>query len=358
MSRDRATAGRGGRVAGEGRTPENDRAGLKWDRAARYLKIARVLHQHREGISASAIADLVGVSKRTVYRDLEAMERDAGLPIWQDGGRYGLEEGAFLPPLDLTLHEAMTLFLAARALAKASDEYDSELIGAFVKLAAILPPVLADHVQATADIVAARPPDPRFTRVFRTLTEAWAKSRVAEIEYDAGTYDPSRGVRRARVRPYAIEPSALTHALYLLGWDEDRHGQRTFKVERIREASLTTDSFDAAEGAGAAAQLARGWDVIADPPLEAVAIRFSPAVARRVSETRWHASQVLEPQPDGSLVWRGRVAGLYEIQVWVLGWGADAEVLEPPELRDGVADQLRRAAGHYAEDEARPPTGR
>ncbi len=339
----------GGRGGTRDAAGNDDRAGLKWDRAARYLKIARVLHQHRDGIAAAAIADLVGVSKRTVYRDLAAMERDAGLPIWQDGGRYGLEEGAFLPPLDLTLHEAMTLFLAARALAKASDEYDSELIGAFVKLAAVLPPVLAEHVQATADIVAQRPPDPRFTRVFRTLTEAWARGRVVEIEYDAATYDASRGVRRARVRPFAIEPSALTHALYLIGHDEGRGGQRTFKVERIREASLTTDTFDASEGAGAAALLARGWDVIADQPVQAVAVRFSPSVARRVAETRWHASQVLEPQADGSVVWHGRVAGLYEIQVWILGWGADAEVLEPPELRASVVEQLRRAAATYGE---------
>ncbi len=340
------------------RAPGSDRAGLKWDRSARYLKIARVLHQHRDGIGAAAIADLVGVSKRTVYRDLEAMERDAGLPIWQDGGRYGLEEDAFLPPLDLTLHEAMTLFLAARALAKASDEYDSELIGAFVKLAAILPPVLADHVQATTDIVAKRPPDARFTRVFRTLSEGWARGRVVEIDYDAAAYDPSRGVRHARVRPYAIEPSALTHALYLIGWDEERRGERTFKVERIREASLTPATFDSSEGAGAAAHLARGWDVIADQPLQAVAIRFSPAVARRVAETRWHASQVLEPRADGSVVWRGRVAGLSEIQVWILGWGADAEVLEPPELRKEVADQLRRAAERYEGDEDGPAVTR
>ncbi len=325
----------------------DDRAGLKWDRAARYLKIARVLHQHQDGIAAGAVADLVGVSKRTVYRDLAAMERDAGLPIWQDGGRFGLAEGAFLPPLDLTLHEAMTLFLAARVLAKASDEYDTELIGAFVKLAAVLPKVLADHVQATADLVATRPPDQRFTRVFRTLTEAWARGRVVQIEYDAAAYDPSRGIRRARVRPYAIEPSALTHALYLIGYDEERGGRRTFKVERIRDAALTPQTFDPAEGAGTVAELARGWDVIADQPLTSVVVRFKPEVARRVAETRWHASQQLEREPDGSLLWRARVAGLHEVQLWILGWGADAEVLEPPELRASVAEQLQRAAEQY-----------
>src|SRR5512137_754685 len=94
-----------------------DRGGIKWDRAARYLRIAQVLHAHRDGISAQDLADRVGVSKRTIYRDIEAMDRDAGVPIWADGGRFGLEEGAFLPPLALTLDEAMTFFLAARVLA-------------------------------------------------------------------------------------------------------------------------------------------------------------------------------------------------------------------------------------------------
>lgn len=52
----------------------DERGGSKWDRAARYLRIAQVLHAHGEtGISAEALAKQIGVSKRTVYRDLAAM---------------------------------------------------------------------------------------------------------------------------------------------------------------------------------------------------------------------------------------------------------------------------------------------
>lgn len=326
----------------------SDRGGVKWDRAARYLKIAMVLHAHPEGISARDIAAQIGVSKRTVYRDLDAMSLDAALPIWQDGGRWGLEAGAFLPPLNLTLHEAMTLFLAARVLAKASDEQDTELIGAFLKLAEILPPVLAEHVRATIDaFVATVAADERFTRVLRVLTEAWAQRRVVAIAYDAGVYDPAKGPRRTRVRPYLIEPSALTHALYLIGWDEEREARRTFKVERILEASLTPEAFEPDPDWDPVTALRDGWDVIADQPVVPIAVRFGPAVARRVAETRWHPSQRLEWRDDGSLVWRGRVAGTHEVRVWILGWGADAEVLEPRSLRDEVAGELRRAAEAY-----------
>jgi predicted DNA-binding transcriptional regulator YafY len=324
-----------------------DRGGAKWDKAARYLRIAMLLNDHPDGMSAQDLADRIGVSKRTVYRDLLSMDSDAGLPIWQDAGKFGLERGAFLPPLALTLHEATTLFLAARLLAKVSDEHDTELIGAFVKLAQVLPPVLAEHIEATVDVFSRIPPNPRFTTVFRVLAEGWAKQRVVQIEYDAGVYDSTKPARQAKVQPLAIEPSALTHALYLLAWDEGRKARRTFKVERILSASLTPQTFEPVEGYSAAAELARAWDVIADEELIDVVIRFSPDVAKRAAETRWHPSQETEDQPDGSMVWRATVAGMREIRIWIMGWGADAEVLEPSQLRADVATELARAAALY-----------
>jgi predicted DNA-binding transcriptional regulator YafY len=329
-------------------TDASDRGGAKWDRAARYLKIAMLLRDHPDGMTAQGLADRIGVAKRTIYRDLDAMDLDAGLPIWNDKGKFGLEGEAFLPPLALTLHEATTLFLAARMLAKASDEHDTELIGAFVKLAQILPPVLAQHIEETVDAFATTPANERFTRVFRVLAEAWAQRRVVEIEYDAGVYDPSKGPRRTRVQPLAIEPSALTHALYLMGWDESRKARRTFKVERIISASLTPDTFEPPPGAATAKDLLRAWDVIADEDPVRVVIRFSPSVAKRAAETRWHPSQELEDQPDGSLLWRGQVAGMREIKIWILGWGADAEVVEPPDLRADIAAEMAKAAALYA----------
>ncbi len=325
----------------------SERGGAKWDRAARYLRIVAQLQAHPEGISAVDIAERIGVSRRTVYRDLDAMSLDAELPIWQEKGRWGLSGDAFLPPLALTRDEAMTFFLAARLLARASDERDTELIGAFVKLAQILPPVLAEHLRATVDAYAATPRNDRFTRVFRVLTQAWAERRVVDIEYGPGVYDPTKPSQRRRVRPLAIEPSATTRALYLIGHDEDRKGRRTFKVERILDAALTPDSFAADAAAPIARDVLRAWDVITDQDLVRVVIRFSPDVASRVAETTWHPTQVIAHEPDGSLTWTASVAGIQEIRSWVLGWGGEAEVLGPEELRARVRSELTTALERY-----------
>ena len=148
------------------------------------------------GIRAQELADLVGVSKRTIYRDIDALSGDTEVAIWQDEGKFGLEQGMFLPPLALTLQEATTLFLAARILAKTTDEHDPELIGALTKLSQVLPTVLAEHISQTMDAFALTPRNERFTRVFRVLAEAWAGRRVVEIDYDPGVYDATRGPRR------------------------------------------------------------------------------------------------------------------------------------------------------------------
>ena len=70
-----------------------------------------ILSDHPDGIGAQDLADRIGVSKRTIYRDIDAMDLDAGLPIWSDRGKFGLEGGAFLPPLALTLHGRWMLWL-------------------------------------------------------------------------------------------------------------------------------------------------------------------------------------------------------------------------------------------------------
>ncbi|MBU0704653.1 MAG: CRISPR-associated helicase Cas3', partial [Chloroflexi bacterium] len=75
--------------------------------------------------------------------------------------------------------------------------------------------------------------------------------------------------------------------------------------------------------------------------------RFHPRVAHRVRETRWHRSEQVEEQPDGSLIWRAQVAEPQEMLPWIRGWGADVEVVEPPDLREKLMEEAQRLAKVY-----------
>jgi predicted DNA-binding transcriptional regulator YafY len=328
-----------------------DREPSKRDRTARLMRVAGLLAGNPDGMRPKDIAERLGMSVRNVYRDLRALESEVKLPTWAEGGRWGILGDAFLPPLKLTLAEAMAVFLGARLMVRYADKYDPDLASAFEKLAAALPEALREHVARSMDVLQDAPRDPEFNEHVRQLTRAWADRRVVEIVYEGAAYEGKPGERSRRtVRPFLIEPSLQTHALYLIGWDEDRSGMRTFKIERIREVRITPRTFEPPEGATLEQDLRRGWDIIADQPPTRIVVRFSPAVADRVMETTWHPLQQTERTPDGGMIWRSTVSGVIEIRLWILSWGDDAEVLEPAELRQQVRDILDRARANYTAD--------
>ncbi len=322
----------------------------KRDRLARMLRVVTVLRGHPDGIRPSDVARRVGVATRTVYRDLRALEREVGVATWSEGGRWGVVSEAFLPPLKLTLDEAMAVVLSARLMVRYADKYDPDLAAAFEKLEAVLPRPLAEYVERTMDILAQHPRDEAFSDRVHRLTRAWAERRVVTLDYEPARYTADAAARTAIVHPYLIEPSLQTHALYLIGWDETRGGLRTFKIERIRSVALTPRTFQPPEGGVIEEALRGAWDIIADQARTEVVLRFDPAVATRVAETTWHPDQRTALGADGSLEWRATIAGTIEIRLWILSWGDTVEVLAPAPLRDDVASTHRRALGRYGID--------
>ena len=245
------------------------------------------------------------MSVRTVYRDLRAIDEEIGVPVWAEDGLLGRRRRTrrSCPPLKLTQSEAMAVVLSARLMVRYADKYDPDLAAAFEKLAVGLPPALAEHVERTLDVMSTAPRDAPFNEHVRLLTKAWAERRVVTIEYRPARYDGGATARRATVRPYLIEPSLQTHALYLMGFDEEREAIRTFKIERIAEVALTPRTFEPPDPAGTTEELRRAWDIIADQEPTTVVLRFTPDVAARVLETRWHPTQ-----SDGART--GRIAHL------------------------------------------------
>jgi len=331
---------------------ERGRYATKRDRLARLTRLVSILQAHPEGIRTSDIATRVGMSVRTVYRDLTALQEELRLPVWGEDGVWGIDsEKAFLPPLKLTQGEAMAVVLSARLMVRYADKYDPDLAAAFEKLEEVLPRPLAEHVERTLDVLAQHPRDAAFSERVHRLTRAWAERRVVTLEYEPGRYAPDATARRAVVRPYLIEPSLQTHALYLIGWDETRDALRTFKIERIQDVALTPRTFELPEGDGVEGAIRRAWDIIADQPPTDVVLRFAPSVAARVQEATWHPTQRVEVAKDGSMTWRATVAGTIEIRLWILSWGDDVEVLEPETLRFDVASTHRRAGERYGPED-------
>jgi predicted DNA-binding transcriptional regulator YafY len=327
----------------------DDRAGRKRDRLARLLRVASILYSAGsgdQGVPVTEIARLTGMTTRTVYRDINALDQELAIPIFSAGrGRYGIERKYFLPPLRLSVPEAIVLFLAARLIARWSDEYDQAVVSAFTKLADLLPQPIARHVAATMLVVGEHSPNEPFTRAFSTVARGWSEGRVVEIDYE-----PSEGPRRStRVHPYFLEPDAALRTVYLIGLDETAEALRTFKIERIRSATLTSDRYEIPDDFDPDRYLAHSWGIWSSEgtPTEEVRLRFDSSVARRVREAVWHRSQRLVELAGGGVELTFTVAGIVEIRPWILSWGDGVEVLSPPSLRESVASAVSKAAARY-----------
>jgi predicted DNA-binding transcriptional regulator YafY len=327
-----------------------DHSFRKRDRLARMLAVASILYVRgsgESGVPVTEIAELTGMTTRTIYRDLRALEDELGMPIFQAGrGRFGIEKKYFLPPLRLSLPEAVVLFLASRLIARWSDEYDQAVVSAFTKLADLLPQPIARHVGATMLSVGRAGHNDPFLRNFAHVAQAWADGRVVEF-----TYEPGGGAeaRHARVRPYFLEPDAAGRSVYLIGFDETVGAMRTYKVERIRSSTLTGDRYQVPGDFDPDRWLANSWGIwSSDTTATAeVRLRFEASVAHRVREAIWHRSQRLVELPDGRVELTVTVAGIVEIRPWILSWGDAVEVLGPPALRETVATAVRSAAARY-----------
>jgi len=317
-------------------------------RASRLVEIEHRLRKHPHGLTVRELAEALGYSVRTIQRDLNVLESELGAPLIEaPGRRWQLMPGtAPIGAVRFTLHEARAVYLATRLFLRHADLRDPDGVSALGKLANALPPAMGRFVSEAAEQLAERPADEHHTRVVRALTGAWAESRTVAITYRS---QAAKAVKSTDLDPYLLEPSATGAATYVIGFSHQHGEVRTFKLDRILSAAPTDRTFVATGFDEVRAQLANSWGgaVIGEDEFDVV-LDFSPAVAERVAETHWHASQRLTLQPGGVLRFEVRLPSLLEFIPWVRSWGPAVTAIGPDELRTEIAESTRAAAALYA----------
>jgi CRISPR-associated endonuclease/helicase Cas3 len=327
-------------------------------KAARLGQMERFLLASPEGLTQAELARLCGVHRSTIHRSLHDLA-DQGVPTWEaEDGRIGIDRDAYLTTIRISLDEAMAVFMAARLLARYSDKPNRHTVEALMKLGLSLDrlaPQLAGHILHTSEALRLQLPDQPAEHQVRleTLTRAWSLGRKVQLRYRPLK---SRRAFEETFAPYFLEPSAIGYSTYAIGKSDLVGHLRTRKVERIEQVQLTSEPFAVPADFDPVTVLAGAWGVWfdADDAPTRVTLRFSPAVARRVQESRWHPSQRVEAQEDGSLVWHAALDAVEEVVSWVRGWGADCEVLEPSGLREELVDEARRLAQLYGLETSPP----
>lgn len=153
---------------------------------------------------------------------------------------------------------------------------------------------------------------------------------------------------------YCLHPYVLSEyegGLYLFAYLPDRDRIMVLSVERIRAIKvLEKSSFEHSPTIRQQieARRERTFGIIDDDEELAVTLKFTAEQAPYVRERVWHPSQQVQDDADGSLLLRFQASGWFEIMRWILGWGEHVEVIEPPDLRQAIAQHLETAAQQYA----------
>jgi CRISPR-associated endonuclease/helicase Cas3 len=316
------------------------------NKTSRLQEIEALLLGHPEGLTQSEIAQRLGVHQSTISRNL----KDLDAPVYEENGRLHLDRSGYLFNLRLSLHEALSLHLAARLLASTLDRQNSHAASALRKISEAmrsLAPQLSRHIAASAEAIdeLAQFDHPTYMHVLETLTEGWAAGCKVRVWHRKTPADP---LNAYLFSPYYIEPGATGRSTYVIGLREPPGAIRTLKVERIEAAEATREPYTIPPDFNPFQLLRDAWGIwyTEDAPVEVV-LRFGPRVAGRVLETRWHRSQTVEPCPDGGVLWRAKVAAVQEMVPWIRGWGPDCVVVAPEELKERLARETAEAARNY-----------
>jgi len=207
-------------------------------RAGRLLELLEALRRRRRPVAGAALAEELGVSLRTLYRDIAALQAQGADIEGAAGLGYVLKPGFTLPPLMLTVEEVEALTLGAlwvgaradAALARAAE-------GALAKLAAVMPADRAELVAAPSSLVAPSLAQSGDAGRLPAIRAAIRGERKLDLAY----VDVNGAKTRRVVWPMAI--SYFEAALILVAWCETRRAFRHFRLDRIEVVEATPERY-------------------------------------------------------------------------------------------------------------------
>jgi predicted DNA-binding transcriptional regulator YafY len=317
------------------------------DTSARLLRLLSLL-QSRWDWTGAALAERLGVTPRTVRRDVERL-RGLGYPIRATpgvAGGYRLEAGAALPPLLLEDDEAVAVAVGLRTAAGGTvSGLEEAAVRASAKLEQLLPARLRDRLTAVHSATE-RLPDQGPAIDLTALAVIAAACRGRErLRFG---YRDGSGTATSRY----VEPFRLVHTgrrWYLVARDIDRDDWRTFRVDRVTGPTPTGARFTRHDPPDAAAFVASA--ITTRPYAFSTRVRLRAPIAT-VAERVPPTVGTLEAVDDSTCVLTTGANSLDALAVHLALIGVDFDVLEPPELMERIAAMAERLAAVAARTRA------
>ena len=298
------------------------------------------LLRERPGITICELAQSMRRSERTAYRWLREVSSSLRMNVfWKDGG-YFLHDRPDARRVDLTAQE----LLALRLSLKSAPFADGSPIRRYAESAweKIRDASPWETLETAHDLASSRAVN--VTALFADLPPGLVETLDQAVDSHHRLRVVYRSQKSNRVNEYTIDPYALAfkrHSWYLVGYCREHGKAIQLKLARFISVADTGVEFEPPEDFSVERYFALSWEAWAGGEPTKVRVWFAPEVARMISETQRHPTQVVTEEPDGGVILEVTVAGVEEIAAWIMGYGKHAIVLEPQHLRDRIIDHAR-----------------
>ena len=261
-------------------------------------------------------------------------------------GYYYTDDWVLDPSTFLDQQEVEALAATSKVLSQYSGTpYYEEISKAIEKLMQYLPVSCSDDdlfdIYSFENPIAACSIDQETFSHLERAVRNWQKVTI--------TYQSSsrQAMTERTVHPYRLHYDQSGGTWYLIAFCEFRRDVRTFAICRIHNLLSTSDHFNIPDSFSISEYLKKAFDQTSGHTAYDIAIRFTPYQSQWIREHRWHTTQQLVEHDDGSTILKLTVGALDAVKRWVMRYGAQAEVLEPRELRDMVTQEVREMGEAY-----------
>lgn len=306
--------------------------------------------QYKELTTASELSQILNVNKKTVYRYIETLI-EANIPIMTKKGRYGgfyLDSSFFMKQPKLEKDEVEALIMATDVLS--ADNmfiFQKQLRNAVSKIKATavnenskfrdFKEIYEFEVKKVGRIE-------EFDDKMAKINMSMSKSRVMEVNYFSINKNSSN---KFKIEPYTI--MYRNGEWFIVGFSSAMNDIGVFAVSRIKKVKLIDEIFIKPADFVVGNYLENQWEQIETCKTKVV-IKFSSNVAEFIKDTKWHPNQKSYSDIDGNIIFEIYVNEYEELKKWILGFGCNAEVVEPIELRKNIKEEAQAIIRYYNKD--------
>lgn len=304
--------------------------------------------QGRQRVSVTDLSERYGISERTVYRDLAALQ-EAGVPIGSEPGEgYYIVKGYHLPPVMFDKNEAVSLLAGERLMQRWNrTELGKSYLSALDKIRAILPPDEKEYFEVLDERIQTfhyqnhndKHPSPN-ERIFAFLQNAIFKKEIIEITYLAPYKQKSTN---RKVEPLGL--LLMGNHWYLAAWCRLREDYRMFRLDRFEK--FTSTGIIIRQATGHTLKDFYDRNLHKEKDLTEVVIWFKKEYAHYVVEQKyWHGWAWEKPVDDG-IEMTFLSSSIEYLSRWLLIWGNAINIKKPEKVKKRVKELVDELYQHH-----------